>query len=105
MMDGTNLASFESAMSEIALPSTYNEPTVMFRMRHADGRWAQAVIDPVNTGARVLWFVNGHLVGVRHFADWSIAIQWTDRLRAQQWTVGWRLSDAIVEGPPAGSGS
>jgi hypothetical protein len=104
-MDGTILASFENAMSEVALPSTYNEPTVMFRMRHTDGRWAQAVIDPMNTGARALWFVNGHLLDARYFADWTIAIQWTDRLRAQQWTVGWRLSDAITEGPPARSGS
>jgi hypothetical protein len=104
-MDGTSLASFERAMSEIALPSTYNEPTVMFRMRHADGRWAQSVIDPMNTGARALWFVNGHPLDVRYFADWTSAIHWTDRLRAQQWTVGWRLSDAITEGPPARSGS
>jgi hypothetical protein len=98
LVDGTNLACFPGAMSEIALPSTYNEPTVMFRMRHADGRWAQAVIDPMSTGARALWLVNGHPLDVRHFADWTGALQWTDRLRAQQWTVGWRLSDGISEG-------
>jgi hypothetical protein len=92
-------------MSEDALPSTYNEPTVMWRMRHADGRSAQAVIDPANGGPRVLWFVNGHPLGVRYFADLAAAIEWTDRLRAQQWTVGWRLSDDITEGPPARSGS
>jgi hypothetical protein len=104
-MDGTGLASFGSAMSDIALPSTYNEPTVMFRMRHADGRWAQAVIDPMNTGARALWFVNGHPLDVRDFADWTSAIEWTDRLLAQQWTVGWRLSDLVTEGPLTGSES
>ena len=92
-------------MSEIALPSTYNEPTVMWRMRHRDGRWGQAVIDPMNSGARVLWFVNGQPLGDRYFADWTGAIEWTDRLRAQQWTVGWRLSDDITEGPPGRSGS
>ena len=102
-MDGTSLAPVESAMSEIA--STYNERTVMFRMRHADGRWAQAVIDPMNIGARALWFVNGHPLDVRDFADWTSAIEWTDRLLAQQWTVGWRLSDLISEGPLAGSES
>jgi hypothetical protein len=92
-------------MSDIALPSTYNEPTVMFRMRHADGRWAQVVIDPMNTGARALWLVNGHPLDVRDFADWTSAIEWTDRLLAQQWTVGWRLTDLITEGPLAGNGS
>jgi hypothetical protein len=104
-MDGTGLASYGGAMSDIALPTTYNEPTVMFRMRHADGRWAQAVIDPMITGARGLWFVNGHPMDVRYFADWTGAIHWTDRLRAQQWTVGWRLSDGIPEDPPARGGS
>jgi hypothetical protein len=104
-MDGTSLASLESAMSETALPSTYNEPTVMWRMRHADGRCAQAVIEPTNSGTRVLWFVNDHHLGVRHFADWMSAIEWTDRLQAQQWTLGWRLSDDITEGPPTRSGS
>jgi hypothetical protein len=105
LTDGTGLASYRGAMSDTALPTTYNEPTVMFRMRHADGRWAQAVIDPMNTGARALWFVNGHPLDVRDFADWTSAIEWTDRLLVQQWTVGWRLSDLITEGPLAGSES
>jgi hypothetical protein len=86
-------------MSENAVPCTYNEPTVIWRMQHRDGRCAQAVIDPLRTGARVRWFVNDHPIGVRYFADWTGAIEWTDRLRAQQWTVGWRLTDDIPEGP------
>ena len=87
-------------MSEIAVPSTYSEPTVIWRMRHADGRSAQAVIDPMNSGMRVLWFVNDQPLYVRYFADWTDAIEWTCRLRTQQWTVGWRLSDDITEDPP-----
>jgi hypothetical protein len=86
-------------MPEIPSPSTYNEPTVMWRMRHADGRRAQAVIDPTNSTARVLWYVNDHPVGVREFPEWTAAIAWTERLRAQQWTVGWRLTDDISERP------
>ena len=91
-------------MSEVALPSTYNEPTVMWRMRHADGRSAQAVIDPMKSATRVLWFVNEQPLDVRYFADWTGAIEWTDRLRTQQWTVGWRLSDDITEDPAARTG-
>jgi hypothetical protein len=49
--------------------------------------------------------VNGQPLEGRDFADWTSAIEWTERLRAQQWTVGWRLSDDITEGPPARSGS
>jgi hypothetical protein len=105
LMAGISFASVENTMSEIALPSTYNEPTVMWRMRHADGRSAQAVIDPTSGATRALWFVNGRPLGVRCFADWTSAIEWTDQLRAQQWTVGWRLSDDLTAGPsPARSG-
>ena len=98
-MNGFCLASFDSVMSETAFPSTYNEPTVMWRMRHRDGRGAQVVIDPMNSKTQVLWFVNGHLLAARDFADWTGAIEWTERLGAQQWTVGWRVSDDISEGP------
>lgn len=87
-----------SGMSEIALPSTYNEPTVMWRMERADGRRAQAVIDPRTAGARVVWFVNGQPLGVRDFDDWSGALAWTERLKAQYWAVGWRLSDDVQSG-------
>jgi hypothetical protein len=72
----------------------------MWRMRHRDGRYGQAVIDPTNGGARALWFVNGHPLGVHCFADWTGAIEWTDRLQVDQWTIGWRLSDDIPAGPP-----
>jgi hypothetical protein len=105
LMDGINLASFAGAVSEIALPSTYNEPTVMWRMQHRDGRWGQAVIDPTKGGAQAVWFVNGHPLSVRSFADWTGAIEWTDRLQVQQSTVGWRLSDDIQEDPSARNGS
>jgi hypothetical protein len=94
LIDGTSLASLEITMS--ASPSTYNEPTVMWRMTHRDGRWGQSVIDPMTGGVRASWFVNGHPVTVRYFNNWTSAIEWTDRLRQQQWTVGWRLSDDIL---------
>ena len=104
LLTGISLASFDSDMSEIALPSTYNEPTVMRRMTHRDGRRAQAVSDPLTSGARAQWFVNGHPLAICDFADWTSAMAWTDRLRAQQWTVGWRLSEDLPENPAARSG-
>mgnify|MGYP007034349081 CR=1 FL=1 len=87
-------------MAETSLPFTYNEPTVMWNMHRADGRRTQAVIDPTNSGARVLWFLNGRPLGVRHFEDWEGAIGWADRLRMQYWAVGWRISDDNRQGRP-----
>jgi len=72
-------------------PPTYNEPTVMWRMRRGKDRWAHAVIGPLDRGARVIWFVNSRPLGVRDFDDWTSAIQWSDQMRDQNWKVGWRL--------------
>ena len=70
----------------------------MWRMRHRDGRCAQAVIDPTDSGARAQWFVGGRLLSVRDFTDWTGAIAWIERLQAQQWTVGWCVSDEVFDG-------
>ena len=72
--------------------STYNEPTVMWRMRRGETQVALAVIAPSATGASVVWFVNGHPVGMREFPDWASAIALSDRIRHQNWTAGWRLA-------------
>ena len=71
--------------------SQYAEPVVMWRMRRADGQMSHAVIAPIARGVRVMWFVNSHLLGMREFEDCAEAIQWSDRMRDQNWATGWRL--------------
>ena len=66
-------------------------PTVMWRMQRADGRLCHAVIAPRSDGAVVVWFINDRPMGYREFSDWASALGWSDRLRAQNWAVGWRL--------------
>ena len=70
----------------------YDEPTVLWRMRRADGLLSHAVIDPRSDGAVVVWFVNDRPVGHRDFGDWTSALRWSDQMRAQNWAVGWRLA-------------
>lgn len=65
----------------------------MWRMRRSDGMSTHAVIGPEGRGARVMWYLNGCAVGARDFADWSSALEWTDRMQFQNWTVGWRLAE------------
>jgi len=72
--------------------STYNEPTVMWRMRRGETQVALAVITPSATGANLVWFLNGHPIGIREFSDWAGAIEWSDRIRHQNWAAGWRLA-------------
>jgi hypothetical protein len=60
-------------------------------MRRGNRQTSHAVIGPRPDGAVLVWFVNGRPSGYRDFGDWSSALDWSDRLRAQNWTVGWRL--------------
>ena len=70
----------------------YNEPTVMWRMRRADGLLSHVVICPRSDGAAVVWFINGRPLGYRVFGDWTSALSWSDQMQAQNWAVGWRLT-------------
>jgi hypothetical protein len=64
----------------------------MWRMKRGDGLSTHAVVGPEPGGAWAMWFLNGSVVGVRRFDDLSAAFEWTERLRFQNWTVGWRLA-------------
>jgi hypothetical protein len=82
-------------MSRASLSSTYDEPTVMWRMRKGRHLTAHAVIGLQGTGAWVMWFVNDRPLGIRDFENCESAIQWSNRLQAQNWSVGWRpLTDS-----------
>jgi hypothetical protein len=72
------------------IPFTYDEPTVMWRMRRGESLTTHAILRPRGPGAWVTWYVNDHPIGVREFDDWSAALQWSDRMQFQNWTAGWR---------------
>ena len=78
-------------MPDSRTASTYNEPTVMWRMQRENGLRMHVVIAPTKRGVSVMWLVNGRLLGMREFTDWTEAIAWSDRIRNQNWTAGWRL--------------
>lgn len=80
-----------AATPDVAPPvSTYDEPTVMWRMRRGHLR-AHAVIGLRGGEALVTWFLNDRPLYVRDFEDLEAALQWSDRLRDQNWASGWRL--------------
>ncbi len=63
----------------------------MWRMWRADGQSSHVVIDPRAGGVAVIWFVNDRPMGFRDFDDWTGALLWSEQMRAQNWTAGWRL--------------
>jgi hypothetical protein len=90
-------------MSRASISSTYDEPTVMWRMRRGRHFTAHAMIGLQGTGAWVMWFVNDWPLGIRDFDNCESAIRWSDRLKAQNWSVGWRLVTDGDEGTPSRS--
>jgi hypothetical protein len=87
---GTALAVHDGVFDASA-PLSYDEPTVMWRMRRPGGQSSHAVIAPKASGAVVVWFLNDRPVGYREFADVADALRWSDLMQRQNWTVGWRL--------------
>jgi hypothetical protein len=74
-----------------SLASTYDEPTVMWRMRRGSHLRSHAVLGVRGRAAWVMWFLNDHAMSIRDFDDWESAVRWSDRLRDQNWAAGWRL--------------
>jgi len=77
----------------------YDEPTVMWRMRRADGLSSHAVIRSHPDGAVVMWFINDRPLGYREFHDWTSALRWSAQMQAQNWAVGWRLVSEYDDAP------
>jgi hypothetical protein len=69
--------------------STYAEPTVMWRLRHKDGRVASAIIVPQGVKAYAGWFILGRLEEARYCATWHDAIVWIEHVRVRLAAAGW----------------
>jgi hypothetical protein len=73
----------------VAQPSTYNEPTILWRLRHNDGRTAHALLLPNGAKASAVWFISGSPVKARDFKTWRSAMDWLDDERITLQTSGW----------------
>ena len=72
------------------MPPTYDEPTVMWRMRRPNGQSSHAVLGFEGRGGWVIWFLNDRPIGIRDFETWQRAFEWSEQLQLQNWSVGWR---------------
>jgi hypothetical protein len=72
-------------------PSFASEPVVMWRMQRSGGLSAHLVIGCDGNAAWAAWFLNDGAIGVRDFDDIGSAIEFSTRMQAQNWSVGWRL--------------
>jgi hypothetical protein len=74
---------------DVIQPSTYAEPTIMWRLRNRDGRTAHALIVPSGSRATAIWFISGEAQKAREFRTWRGAIDWLNDARTTLETSGW----------------
>jgi hypothetical protein len=70
-------------------------------MRRGTSLRAHAVIGLRDGTVWVMWCLNDHVMDVREFDDCDSALRWSNRLRYQSWTVGWRLVAEYDDEPMA----
>jgi hypothetical protein len=71
--------------------SSFDEPVVMWRMERVDGRRSHLVLGRDTDVIWAVWFLNETPLGMRDFNDFASAVAWADRMKAQNWSIGWRL--------------
>ncbi len=87
-------------MAEPTHPLVFDEPTVMWRMQRADGCLSHAVLDArAGSSVVLVWFLNDRPLGYRDFGDCTSALRWSEQMRAQYWSTGWRLAREYDDGP------
>jgi hypothetical protein len=84
----------DSTVAQLPLESTYEEPTVMWRLHNSsDNRRAYSVIVPHGSKATAGWFSQGLLQESRNFATWHDAICWIEEKQVTLQMHGWHVAD------------
>lgn len=89
---GIEFASFPRVISTLV-----EQPTVMWRMIRPNGLRAHLVIGREGRRYWAAWFLNATVLGVRDFSELGSAIDFSDRMQFQNWSIGWRLDDADLD--------
>lgn len=73
--------------------TTYSEPTVLWTLRHADGRVARATLIPGTPRSTLVWVVDETLDRAENFDDWDLALARAEMTRLALLEEGWREDD------------
>jgi len=84
-------------MPKRSAPTTYNEPTVMWRLRHPAGQSARAAVIPIGDTATALWLIDDLAQDAKGFDEWTSAVTWVEEVRADLIAMGWRDSDTRLK--------
>ena len=88
-------------MRQRSAPATYNEPTLMWRMRHPRCGQAHAVIIPIKHQESAVWCIINFAQGARDFEEWREAILWLNAVCLELEADGWQVVEDRQHRNPA----
>lgn len=75
------------------MASTYDENTVLWRLRSPDGVRARVMFIPGKPESTLAWFLGDTLDRVENHASWDSAVKRAEETRVELVAEGWREDD------------
>jgi len=69
---------------------TYTGPTILWRLRHDDGRVIRATLIPGSPASTLVFFVDDQFERGENFTEWEPALRQAQALREELMADGWR---------------
>ena len=69
---------------------TYTAPTVLWRLRHPDGRLVRATLIPGSPASTLVYFVDDRFERGENFEEWDLALRRAQAFKEDLMTEGWR---------------
>ena len=69
---------------------TYTEPTLLWRLRHGDGRVVRAMLIPGSPASTLVYFVDDRFEKGENFRDWEPALRKAQAFKETLLAEGWK---------------
>ena len=69
---------------------TYTAPTVLWRLRHPDGRVVRATLIPGSPASTLVYFVDDRFERGENFEEWDLALRRAQAFKEDLMAEGWR---------------
>jgi len=69
---------------------TYTAPTILWRLRHPDGRVVRATLIPGSPASTLVYFVDDRFERGENFDEWDQALRQAEAFRKELMDESWR---------------
>jgi hypothetical protein len=75
------------------MSTSFTDPAVLWRLRHANGDFARAMVIPGTPESTLVFFVNDQFDRGENFVEWDAALARAEAVRADLIGQGWMAVD------------